>query len=308
MTTAEQSVGAVALKPKKPLVRKRRRISPLKMLPILFTVGPMILWLLIFVLCPLIYILIISFMRRSTYGGIDYIVNLDNYGKLFSPLYLEIFGISILIAAATTVCCLLIGYPFAYLIARSSSKHKSAMVLLMMLPFWTNSLIRTYGWITLLRNEGVFNTLLQAAHMTSHPLQLLYTTGSVMLGMVYTLFPYMVLPLYSSLEKLDGTLLEASSDLGANPVRSFFRVTFPLTGPGVFAGAIQVFVPTLGYFFISDLMGGGKTMLVGNLIENQFTAAQNWPFGAALSIILIALTLLLLQIYKWCGGSMEDMA
>jgi ABC-type spermidine/putrescine transport system, permease component I len=308
MNAAAQASGTVALRPNLPGAKKRRRVSPLKMLPVLFTVGPMILWLLIFVLCPLIYIFIISFLKRSTYGGLDYIFNLDNYGKLFSPLYLEIFGISILIAAATTVFCFLIGYPFAYIIGRSTSKHKNAMVLLMMLPFWTNSLIRTYGWITLLRNEGVFNTLLQAAHMTSHPLQLLYTTGSVMLGMVYTLFPYMVLPLYSSLEKLDGTLLEASSDLGAGPVRSFLRVTLPLTGPGIFAGAIQVFVPTLGYFFISDLMGGGKTMLVGNLIENQFTSAQNWPFGAALSIILIALTLLLLQVYKWCGGSVEDMA
>lgn len=300
--------GAIAAKEKISDAKKKKSVSIGKFFSILFTVGPMIMWLLIFVLCPLIYVFIISFLKRSAYGGIDAVFSFNNYLKLFSPLYLQIFGISILIASGTTILCFLIGYPFAYLLARSKSKHKSTMVMLMMLPFWTNSLIRTYGWITLLRNDGVFNTILQSAHMISHPLQLIYTVGAVMLGMVYTLFPYMVLPLYSSIEKLDGSLLEAANDLGAQPYRSFLRVTLPLTGPGIFAGSIQVFVPTLGYFFISDLMGGGKVMLVGNLIENQFLSAQNWPFGAALSIVLILLTILLLRVYKMCGGSMEDMA
>lgn len=299
---------AAAVKKSKPPAKTKRLVSLGKFFPVLFTVGPLILWLLIFVLCPLIYIFIISFLKRNAYGGIDAIFNLNNYLKLFSPLYLQIFGISIAIAAGTTILCFALGYPFAYMLARSTSKHKSTMVLLMMLPFWTNSLIRTYGWVTMLRNDGVFNTLLQAAHLTNHPLQMIYTVGAVMLGMVYTLFPYMVLPLYSSIEKLDGSLLEAADDLGARPYRSFLRVTLPLTGPGIFAGSIQVFVPTLGYFFISDLMGGGNVMLVGNLIENQFLSAQNWPFGAALSIVLILLTILLLRVYRLCGGSMEDMA
>lgn len=310
MNAVQQSSasGAISVEIKKSGTKKKKPVSLAKFFPILFTVGPMIMWLLIFVLCPLIYIFIISFFKRSAYGGINPLFNLGNYQKLFSQLYLQIFGISILIASATTVLCFVIGYPFAYLLARSKSRHKSTMVMLMMLPFWTNSLIRTYGWITLLRNDGVFNTIFQAAHLISHPLQLIYTIGAIMLGMVYTLFPYMVLPLYSSIEKLDGSLLEAASDLGAQPYRSFLRVTLPLTGPGIFAGSIQVFVPTLGYFFISDLMGGGKIMLVGNLIENQFLSAQNWPFGAALSIVLILLTILLLKVYQLCGGSMEDMA
>jgi spermidine/putrescine transport system permease protein len=300
--------GIAADNRKEPAFRGKKKVPLSKLFPIFFTVGPMILWLLIFVLCPLIYIFIISFFKRSEYGGIDMIFNFANYTKIFSPVYLQVFAVSTFIAALTTALCFIIGYPFAYLIAHSQNTHKGVMVMLMMLPFWTNSLIRTYGWITLLRNGGVFNTILSATHLVTHPIQFIYTTGAVILGMVYTLFPYMVLPLYSSVEKLDISLLEAANDLGANPFRSFMRVTLPLTGPGIFAGSIQVFIPTLGYFFISDLMGGGKTLLIGNLIENQFLSAQNWPFGAALSIVLILLTILLLRIYKLCGGSMEDMA
>lgn len=286
----------------------KKPMSIVRMLPVIFLVGPIMLWLLIFVLCPLIYIFVISFFKRSMYGGIDIAVNFNNYLKMFDPTYLHIFVISVFIAILTTVFCFIISYPFAYCVARSPSRHKNVMVLVMMLPFWTNSLIRTYGWITMLRNGGVFNSLLSAAHLISQPVQMLYTMGAVLLGMTYTLFPYMVLPLYSSLEKLDGSLLEAAGDLGASPVRAFLRVTLPLTGPGIFAGAIQVFVPTLGYFFISDLMGGGQTMMIGNLIENQFLSAQNWPFGAALSIVLILFTIVLLRLYYVCGGKMEDMA
>lgn len=160
---------------------------------------------------------------------------------------------------------------------------KPAMMLLIMLPFWTNSLIRTYGWNTLLRSEGIINNLLLRLGLIQKPLELLYTDGAVLLGMVYTLFPFMVLPLYSSIEKLDPSLMEAAGDLGARRVRSFLRVMLPLTAPGIFAGTIQVFIPTLGYFFISDMMGGGKTMYIGNLIKNQFLSARNWPLGAALS-------------------------
>lgn len=295
--------GTAAPKNKTPL-----HISMWALIPAVFTVGPMLLWLLVFVLCPLVYVFVVSFGKRSVYGGILFQWNLLNYAKIFDPLYLKVFLVSGVIAALTTLLCILIGYPFAYIIARMPGSRKNLFVTLMMLPFWTNSLIRTYGWITLLRNGGVFNTLMQAAHLISQPVQLLYTNGAVMLGMVYTLFPYMVLPLYSSIEKLDLSLLEAAGDLGANPARSFVRVTLPLTAPGLFAGCIQVFVPTLGYFFISELMGGGKTLLVGNLIENQFLSAQNWPFGAALSIVLIAFTILLLRLYTFFGGSLENMA
>lgn len=211
------------------------------------------------------------------------------------------------IAFFTTVICLLLGYPFAYIICKSSKNMKMILLMLIMLPFWTNSLIRTYGWITLIRTEGVFNTILLNLGIIHKPLNMLYTNGAVLLGMVYTLFPFMVLPLYTSIEKLDKSLLEAADDLGANPVRVFLRVALPLTMPGIFAGSIQVFIPTLGYFFISDMMGGGKSMLIGNLIKNQFLTARNWPLGAALSIILILLTIILMKLYTKVGN-MEDMA
>ncbi|KLU65952.1 spermidine/putrescine transport system permease protein PotB [Desulfosporosinus acididurans] len=284
--------------------KKRRAFS--RSIPLFLMVGPVILWLLIFVAAPLVYILVISFMKKGTYGGVVASFNFENYLRIYDPLYLKIFFVSIVIALATTVLCLVIGYPFAYIIARASDRNKSILLSLIMLPFWTNSLIRTYGWIILLRTNGTFNTLLLSTHLISQPLQMLYTNGAVMVGMVYTLFPFMVLPLYSSIEKLDRSLLEAANDLGAKPRRAFWRVTLPLTVPGVFAGCIQVFIPTLGYFFISDLLGGGNSVLVGNLIRNQFLAARDWPFGAALSILLIVFTIVLMRVYKHFGGSLEN--
>lgn len=286
---------------------KKRSLRFSRLGPIILMVGPVILWLLIFVAAPLVYVLVISFLKRGTYGGIVVSFNFQNYLRIFDPLYLHIFLVSIVIAFLTTVLCILIGYPFAYFIARANEKNRNILLTLVMLPFWTNSLIRTYGWITLLRNDGVFNTLFMSAHLVAHPLQLLYTSGAVMVGMVYTLFPFMVLPLYSSIEKLDHSLLEAANDLGARPYRAFWRVTLPLTAPGIFAGSIQVFIPTLGYFFISDLMGGGNSVLIGNLIKNQFLTARDWPFGAALSILLIVFTIVLMRIYRLCGGSLENM-
>lgn len=277
-----------------------------KLFPVLIMVGPVLLWLCIFVILPLAYVMIISFMEKGLYGGIVAIFTVSNYTRLFEPFYIKIFLVSGWIALLTTLLCLLLGYPFAYIIAQYPKKMKNSMVMMIMLPFWTNSLIRTYGWITLLRTDGVFNKLLMAAGLINHPLQLLYNSGAVMLGMVYTLFPFMVLPLYSSLEKLDHSLLEASSDLGASPARSFWRITLPLTAPSIFAGSIQVFIPTLGYFFISDLMGGGKIMMLGNLIDNQFLAARDWPFGAAMSILLILLTIILMKIYRRVGYSLEN--
>ena len=284
-----------------------RNIGSKLFLPALLMVGPVILWLAIFVVLPLIYVFVISFLAKGLYGGIVATFTMTNYARFIDSFYLKIFLVSGWIALLTTLLCLLLGYPFAYIISRSPKRMKNTMVMLIMLPFWTNSLIRTYGWITLLRTDGVFNKLLMGAGLINHPLQLLYNSGAVILGMVYTLFPFMVLPLYSSLEKLDRSLLEAASDLGARPYRSFWRVTLQLTTPGIFAGSIQVFIPTLGYFFISDLMGGGKIMMLGNLIENQFLAARDWPFGAALSIILILLTIILMKIYRKVGFSMENL-
>lgn len=299
-TAANSTVALRAVKTKK------KRIPLVQLAPFFLMVGPVILWLLIFVAAPLVYILVISFMEKGVYGGVVYNVNFQNYLRIFDALYLNIFFVSIIIAMATTVLCLLLGYPFAYIIARASDRNKNILMSLIMLPFWTNSLIRTYGWIILLRTNGTFNSLLASAHLISHPLQMLYTNGAVMIGMVYTLFPFMVLPLYSSIEKLDYSLLEAANDLGAKPRRAFWRVTLPLTVPGIFAGCIQVFIPTLGYFFISDLLGGGNSILIGNLIRNQFLSARDWPFGAALSILLIVFTIVLMRIYKHFGGSLEN--
>lgn len=299
-TAANSTVALRAVKTKK------KRIPLVQLASFFLMVGPVILWLLIFVAAPLVYILVISFMEKGVYGGVVYNVNFQNYLRIFDALYLNIFFVSIIIAMATTVLCLLLGYPFAYIIARASDRNKNILMSLIMLPFWTNSLIRTYGWIILLRTNGTFNSLLASAHLISHPLQMLYTNGAVMIGMVYTLFPFMVLPLYSSIEKLDYSLLEAANDLGAKPRRAFWRVTLPLTVPGIFAGCIQVFIPTLGYFFISDLLGGGNSILIGNLIRNQFLSARDWPFGAALSILLIVFTIVLMRIYKHFGGSLEN--
>lgn len=275
-------------------------------LPALVMVGPIVVWLALFIVIPLIYVFAISFMNRGLYSGVVMEFTLDNYIQLLDLEYLNIFWKSILLAVETSVICLLLGYPFAMIMARADKRMKPAMMLLIMLPFWTNSLIRTYGWNTLLRSEGIINNLLLRLGLIQKPLELLYTDGAVLLGMVYTLFPFMVLPLYSSIEKLDPSLMEAAGDLGARRIRSFLRVMLPLTAPGIFAGTIQVFIPTLGYFFISDMMGGGKTMYIGNLIKNQFLSARNWPLGAALSILLILLTLLLMKLYSRVG-KMEDM-
>jgi spermidine/putrescine transport system permease protein len=271
-------------------------------------VGPVVFWLCIFVLLPVIYVFVISFLKKGPIGGVIPEFTTGNYTGMLQFLYARIFLRSAWTSLLVTVLCLLLGYPLAYIITRVGNRMKVVLVMLVMLPFWTNSLIRIYGWITILRTDGLINKLLTVLGIIREPLQLLYNDGAVMIGMVYTLFPFMVLPLYSSLEKLDHSLLEAASDLGGKPHRAFIRVTLPLTFPGIFAGIIQVFIPTMSYFFITDIMGGSKAMMIGNLINNQFITARNWPFGAALSIILILLTILLMRLYRKAGGKLEDMA
>jgi spermidine/putrescine transport system permease protein len=214
---------------------------------------------------------------------------------------------SLIIAFLATLFCVLIGYPFAYIMALSNPFKKTMMMVFLLLPFWTNSVIRLYGWRTLLGTNGYINSILLQTGIISQPLTMLYTRGAVVLGMVYTLLPFMVMPIHTVIDKLDRSLLEAASDLGAKPAARFFNVTLPLTAPGIFAGVIMVFIPALGYFFVSDILGGGKSQLIGNVIERQFKEAFNWPFGAALSIILIIITLLLVGIYTKTGGSVEDL-
>ena len=276
------------------------RLAPLAM------IGPTTFWLMLFLVIPLALVVGISFLTRSGYGGVEMAFSLEAYKQLFSSEYVRIFGVSFRLSLETTVICLLIGYPFAYVIANSPKKVKPFLVLLLMLPFWINSMIRIYGWNTLLRSSGIINQVLLNLGIIKIPLEMLYTDGAVLLGMVYDLLPFTVLPIYTSIEKLDPSLLEAASDLGAGRAHRFVRVILPLTMPGIFAGSIQTFIPSLGLFYISDMMGGAKTMYIGNLIKNQFMSARNWPMGAALAIVLILVTLVIVKLYTRVG-SLDDM-
>ena len=276
-------------------------------LPALLTVGPVTLVLVLLVAIPLIYVVVMSFCSIDQYYNVQMQFTLDNYKRLVSANYLKIYAQSIMIAFVTTLLCILIGYPFSYIIARTHSKRKKLFYMLVIIPFWTNSLIRIYGWRTFLGTNGWLNTALQFLHLTKEPLDLLYKQGTTVLGMVYCLIPFMILPLYTAIEKLDGSLLEASADLGAKPALTFVKVILPLTSSGIFSGSIMVFIPCLGYFFVSDILGGGNSDVIGNLIERQFQSGNNWPLGAALSIILIVITLVLVKLYQRMGGDMDSL-
>lgn len=275
-------------------------------LPPLAMIGPSVVWLVLFLVLPLLLVVGISVLKRNGYGGVEFIPSIEAYKSLLSTDYLKVFGSSFLLSIETTVICLVVGYPFAYIIANSSEKIKPFLVLLLMLPFWINSMIRIYGWNTLLRSSGIVNHLLISLGVIKIPIEMLYTDGAVLLGMVYDLLPFTVLPIYTSIEKLDPSLIEAAKDLYCNKRHVFTRVILPLTMPGVFAGSIQTFIPSLGLFYIADMMGGAKTMYIGNLIKNQFMSARNWPLGASLSIILIVITLVLMRLYGKVG-SLDDM-
>lgn len=276
-------------------------------LPLLVTVGPVSAWMIFLVAIPFIYVFIMSFMNKGAYGGVVLGFTLNNFIQVFDPLYLKVFGQSLLISAFTTIICVLIAYPFTYFIAQKTTIKKTVFMAMVIVPFLVSSLIRLFGWINLLRKDGIINSMLMKWGVIQEPLQLVYNTTGVMIGLVYMLLPFMILPLYSSIEKLDKSLLEACSDLGAKPVTAFFKVTLPLTMPGVFAGSILVFIPALGYFFVTDLLGGNKIQVIGNIIRNQFITARNWPLGAAISIFLIVITLLLVRLYQKSGGSMDEL-
>ena len=276
-------------------------------LPLLVTVGPVSAWMILLVAIPFIYVFIMSFMNKGAYGGVVLGFTLNNFIQVFDPLYLKVFGQSLLISAFTTIICVLIAYPFTYFIAQKTTIKKTVFMAMVIVPFLVSSLIRLFGWINLLRKDGIINSMLMKWGVIQEPLQLVYNTTGVMIGLVYMLLPFMILPLYSSIEKLDKSLLEACSDLGAKPVTAFFKVTLPLTMPGVFAGSILVFIPALGYFFVTDLLGGNKIQVIGNIIRNQFITARNWPLGAAISIFLIVITLLLVRLYQKSGGSMDEL-
>ncbi len=268
---------------------------------------PVTLYAFILILLPIVYILFLSFLKSDSYGGYEFTFTLQNYIKLFDSVYVKVFLQSFLIALITTVICIVISYPFCLFVNEKPKRIQTILMALVILPFLTNSLIRTYGWIVLLRKEGVINTLLLNSNLISHPLSLMYNNLGIIVGMVYTLLPFMILPLYSSISKIDPRYIEAAKDLGASRFTIFFKIIVPLTLSGLFNGALMVFIPCIGYFFISDLLGGGKLMLLGNLIKNQFLTARDWPFGAAISIVLLIITFLLVKAYRKTGGNMDDL-
>jgi spermidine/putrescine transport system permease protein len=242
---------------------------------------------------PTVIIIVYSFLTRGVYGGVEQPFTLESYTRLFDPLYAMIFARSFWIAGLATALCIALGFPLAQFIARSGAR-KNLYLSLVILPFWTSFLIRTYAWMFLLRDTGLINTVLQGLHVIHSPLPMLYNDGAVILGLVYGFLPFAVLPLYATLERLDRNLLEAAADLGARPRDTLFRVIIPLCAPGIRAGAILVFVPCLGTYLTSDLLGGSKTILIGNLVQNQFTVSRDWPFGAAASVALMMVAMALL--------------
>lgn len=246
---------------------------------------------------PQLLMLLVSLGRRTAYGGVERSFSLANYLRAVEPLYLAILGRSLVLAAVTTVLCLLVAYPVAWWIARRApARWRNALLALVILPFWTSFLVRMYAWIVLLRSEGVVNLVLGAAGLP--PADLLYNDFAVLLGQLYGELPFMIIPLYVSLEKLDPSLLEAAADLGADARRTFTRVVVPQTMPGIVAGCVLVFIPSLGAYLAPDLLGGGKTAYIGNLIQSQFAVARDIPFGAALSFVLSLVVVLLLLAFR----------
>lgn len=258
--------------------------------------APGLGWLALFLLLPCLLVLVYSFLERGAYGGIDYVFTWENYRRAVDPLYLDILLRSAKIAGLATLFAVLIGYPAAYAITRSTPRRQAVFLFLVMLPFWSNYLIRTYAWIVLLNREGLLNRLFNLLGYSGEPINLLYTDATVVLGLVYNYIPFVILAIYSSLSRIDNELWEASRDLGASGWTTFRRVILPLSVPGVAAGAVFVFVLSIGNFITADLLGGKQVQMVGNLIYAQFLTARDWPFGAALSFFLIGIMMLLLFI------------
>lgn len=272
----------------------------------LFTV-PVVIYSLLLIFLPLVYIFVISFFKSDGYGGMIEVFTLQNYIQLFDMVYLKIFTQSIIIALVVTFICILIAYPFALAISHKSKITQKVLTTLVMVPFLTNSLIRMYGWIVLLRKSGVINRFLLDLSLINNPLELMYNNFGIIVGMVYTFLPFMILPVYNSISVIDKSLLEASNDLGASKIKTFFKIILPQTKSALFNGSLMVFTPALGYFFIVDVLGGGKIMILGNLIKNQFLTARNWPFGASISVFLLLITGIIIGVYRKSGGKMEDL-
>lgn len=285
---------------------KKRSIPGVFLLKIA-SIIPVSFWMILFVVVPLFYVFIMSFMARGLYGGVEPGFSLENYLMVFQSDYLKIYGASLFSALMTTIICLLIAYPFTLFIVQKSKITRTIFMALIVIPSVVNSLVRLFGWVTLLRKTGVVNSILLKLGLIKEPLELIYNNTGVIIGLVYLLLMFMILPLFNSMEKIDYSLIEAAYDLGGRRKDVILKIIFPLTKPGIFAGSIMVFIPSLGYFFVSDILGGGTSLTMGNLIKNQFMVARNWPLGAAISIMLIIITLLILYIYEKRGGNMADL-
>ena len=259
---------------------------------------PIYVFTLVFVFAPLIYMVVLSFMTRAEVWGFVPELTLENYRRMLEPLYLNTFVDSIKLALLSTGFIIIIGYPYGYFMAKLSAKWKARMMVLLMIPFWTSALIRLNGWIIVFRSNGVLDKILMGLHITEKPLKLLYSYPAVVVGMIYALLPFMILSVYSSAEKMEWGLVEAARDLGAGPVRAFFTITLPHTLPGLLSGVILTFIPSMGLFFIADILGGNKIVLVGNMIQEQMTKGRNMPFAAALSVVLLILTSLFIGLYR----------
>lgn len=262
------------------------------------TAIPVLVWIGLLVGIPLIYVISLSFLKRDSLGNIVFEFTLQNYKRIFDPVYLKVFGNSFLLASITGLITLVIGYPVAYFTANLDSKKRATALMLIILPFWISSLLRTYGWIILLGNTGIINNILTAANIIKKPLPMMYNFGTVLVGSAYMLIPFMIIAVFNSVDKLDRALLEASYDLGAGRWKTFFNITLPNTLPGIAGGFTLVFIPALSLFFISDLLGGGKNIFLGNLINTQVTRGRNRPLAAAFSMGMILMVLLVLFIYS----------
>lgn len=261
------------------------------------TVSVIFGWLIFFVLIPNLLVLFTSFMTKDSSNLIDFTFSFDSYARLIDPLYSTVLWNSLYMSGIATIICLLVGYPFAFVIAKMPAKYRPFLLFLVVLPFWTNSLIRIYGMKIFLGVKGVMNEVLLSLGIISEPIRVLNTEIAVIIGLVYVLLPFMILPLYSSIEKIDSRLLEAAKDLGASAFQRFVKIIIPLTMPGIVAGCLLVLLPAMGMFYVADLLGGSNVPLVGNIIKSEFLVTRNWPFGSAISIALTLLMALMLYVY-----------
>ncbi len=269
--------------------------------------APLFIWAILFIIAPMLLLAFMSFMTKGPLGIVQYHFTLDNYKDMADPVYGTVIEQSLIIAGWTTFLTILLGYPLASFIAKVKAKTSTILTILLMLPLWVSGLVVLYSFVILMNSSGVINSFLLDIGLIGEPLQMLYNNFAVIAGMLYMFLPFAVLPMYSSIEKLDGGLIEASKDLGAGPVKTFFKVTLPLTSPGIFAAVILTFIPCIGYYMVTDMLGGGTNMMIGNLIYRQFTISRNWPFGAALSMVLALVILVMLWIYTKLGGDLDDL-